>query len=105
MTSRESELAARYKNRIQNIVKILGDIFGYEITIQGNRILLRSLFAFDEEDIITLLISETGKIAVEGSPFVKKMDKEKNIYLDKGGSISAFLSAITLTLFDQKTFQ
>lgn len=99
------EVESKYRNRIKNILKILGDLFGYEVSIQGNKILLRSLYAFDEEDTISLILDEKGSISVEENAFIKRMERERKIYLDQGSSLSAFLSAVTLHLFNQKTFQ
>lgn len=101
----EEEVATRYRNRIKRILKILGDIFGYEISIQGNKLFLRSNYAFEEEDTIALQIKETEEIALEETEFIRRMEKERRLYLEKGGSLAAFLAAVTLDLFEKKTFQ
>ncbi|KAI5171379.1 hypothetical protein NEFER03_0738 [Nematocida sp. LUAm3] len=100
-----TDLESKYKNRISNIIKILGNAFGYEVCIHGNRMSLRSIYAFDEEDTVCLILNEGGSVSVEENAFIKKMEKERKIYLDQGNSLPAFLSAITLNLFNQKTFQ
>lgn len=99
-----SEEAEKYKRRLTNAIDRLGNIFGYEVELRDQKILLRSIYAFDEEDVFILQISERT-IGVESNSYLKKFEKEKMIYLDKGRSISAFLSAVTLSLFEQKTFQ
>lgn len=98
------EIIAKYRNRINNVIKTLGSIFGYEVEVQDNRIILRSLYAFDEEDKIVLVL-DGQRIVVEENEFVKRFHREKNVYLDSGNSLGAFLSAVTLSLFEQKTFQ
>jgi len=99
------ELVAKYRARISNIIKTLGDLFGYEVSLEGKRIILRSVFAFEEDDVIVLAIEEDRTIRVEQNEFTSRFKNEKNIYLDRGKSIAAFLSAVTLSLFEQKTFQ
>ncbi|KAH9386231.1 uncharacterized protein NEMAJ01_1127 [Nematocida major] len=100
-----SEEAEKYKKRIANAIKTIGNIFGYEVELkEENKIVLRSLYAFDEEDIFILQISEKG-ISVERNAYLKKFEKERALYLDQGKSIGAFLSAVTLSLFEQSTFQ
>ncbi|KAI5191323.1 hypothetical protein NEMIN01_1482 [Nematocida minor] len=99
-----NEEAEQYKKRLTNAIKTLGNIFGYEVELRAKNILLRSIYAFDEEDVFVLQISERG-ISVEANSYLKKFEKEKAIYLDQGRSIGAFLSAVTLSLFEQNTFQ
>lgn len=99
-----SEETEKYKKRLTNAIQTLGNIFGYEVELKEKRIILRSIYAFDEEDVFILQISERG-IGVESNGYLKKFEKERTIYLDKGRSISAFLSAVTLSLFEQNTFQ
>lgn len=99
-----SDEAEKYKKRIANAIKTIGNVFGYELELSENRIVLRSLYAFDEDDVFILQISERG-IGVECNGYLKKFEKEKALYLDQGRSLGAFLSAVTLSLFEQNTFQ
>ncbi|KAI5188688.1 hypothetical protein NECID01_0301 [Nematocida sp. AWRm77] len=98
------EIIAKYKNRINNMIKTLGSIFGYQVSVQDNKIVLLSLYAFSEEDRIVLVV-DGQSITVEENEFVKRFKNEKHMYLENGRSLGAFLSAVTLSLFDQKTFQ
>ncbi|KAI5180316.1 hypothetical protein NEOKW01_0620 [Nematocida sp. AWRm80] len=100
----EADLQSKYNNRITNIIRILGNIFGYTIVIEGNKVKLTSIYAFDEEDTIVLSINN-NTINVEENEYTKRLEKEKKLYLEKGNSLSAFLSAVTLSLFEQSTFQ
>lgn len=99
-----SEEAEKYKKRLSNAIQTLGNIFGYEVELREQKIILRSVYAFDEDDVFILQISEKG-VGVEANGYLKKFEKEKKIYLDTGRSIGAFLSAVTLSLFEQNTFQ
>ncbi|OAG31356.1 hypothetical protein NEDG_01834 [Nematocida displodere] len=99
------DLATKYRARLSNVIKTFGDIFGYEIEVKEDKIVLRSLYAFDEEDKIVLTMKENGGILVEANEFLRKLQKERILYLDKGRSLGAFLSAVTLSLFEKNTFQ
>lgn len=113
MSSEIAELTAKYNNRIYNLLQTLGVIFGYDIGVQNSEIQLRSKYAFNEEDVILLRIAPTEgeehKAAIEvrglNGEYLRKFEKEKKMYLEKESSIPAFLSAVTLSLFEQNTFQ
>ncbi|EIJ89731.1 hypothetical protein NEPAR06_1675 [Nematocida parisii] len=99
------ETTETFKKRINNAINTIGNIFGYEAKLKGgNTVIIRSLYAFDEDDVFILIISEEG-IRLERNAYLKKFEKEKKLYLDHGKSIGAFLSAVTLSLFEQNTFQ
>jgi hypothetical protein len=100
------EAVAKYRRRMSNLIVLMGNTFGYDIDLVENKLFLRSKYAFDEDDVITVLLdSAKGGVVLEGSDFVNRWRKEKEIYLEKGKSLGAFLAAITLGLFEQSTFQ
>lgn len=66
---------------------------------------LRSMFAEDEEDDLEFSITSDGRVQVMETPFMNKVQTETKEYLYRMHSIPAFISQVTLDLFEQQTFQ
>lgn len=101
----KEEIVAKYNKRLGNLMDLLGNVFGYDIKLDGGKLVLRSKYAFDEEDVISIAVGPGGEVVVESSDFMKRWTQEKSIYLERGKSLGAFLASITLSLFEQSTFQ
>ncbi|WUR05173.1 mitotic spindle assembly checkpoint protein MAD1 (MD1L1) [Vairimorpha necatrix] len=83
--------------------KYITGILGYKIDLKEDKIILSSLYSFDSEDLLIFNINKEN-IELVNNSFASQFNNEIQIYLVKGGSVPAFLSAVTLNLFNQKTF-
>jgi mitotic spindle assembly checkpoint protein MAD1 len=83
--------------------KYITGILGYKIDLKDNKIILSSLYSFDSEDLLIFNINKDN-LELVNNTFAGQFSNEIQIYLIKGGSVPAFLSAVTLNLFNQKTF-
>lgn len=79
---------------------------GYKIEMKQinnhNGFLLRSMYAEKEEDVLEFYDTGT-KLQVMETDFCKRLDKNILMYLEKFNSIPAFLSEVTLDLFNKQT--
>lgn len=98
------DMQNKLRARLGNLLKLVTTLFGYSIAFNRNRIHLTSIYAFDEEDRIEMEVKDGGEIEIEENEFAKRWKGEKGIYLERGRSVSSFLSAITLSLFEKSTF-
>ncbi|EQB60326.1 mitotic spindle assembly checkpoint protein 1 [Vairimorpha apis BRL 01] len=83
--------------------KYITGILGYKIDMKDDKIVLSSLYSFDSEDLLIFNIKKDN-LELVNNEFAGLFKNEINIYLIKGGSVPAFLSAVTLKLFNEKTF-
>ncbi|KAI5133908.1 hypothetical protein NEAUS07_1047 [Nematocida ausubeli] len=91
--------------KMSSTIDLVGNIFGYEVKLIGNnRLAIRSLYAFDEDDVFIITVTKSG-MQLDMNDYLKKFEKERKLYLDGAKSLGAFLSAVTLSLFEKNTFQ
>ena len=76
-------------------------LFGYKVNIVEKEYRLESMYA--ENDIIAFEKSADGGLNLLETEFTKTLSKEIHAYLSKCHSIPAFLSNITLQLFERQT--
>jgi mitotic spindle assembly checkpoint protein MAD1 len=82
----------------------LKSILGYSIkrTSETN-LILRSVYAFSSEDIFEIEI-KNNKLMLKDTDYLREWSEYFNIYLKNGRSYCAFFAAITLELYNRKTF-
>ena len=97
-------LARRYQNYITELFGFKVDMEGLEKGEDKLRLKLRSLFAEDESDHLLFKPNAAGKLDLMATPFAETLDVDKTVYLTTAKSVPAFLSNLTLGLFDQQTF-
>lgn len=85
--------------------RIISGLFGYKMDIIDNKkIILRSMYSFDEDDCF-IFESEQNSFSMMPSSFTENYRKEIDTFVVKGRSVSAFLAHVTLDLFSQNTLQ
>ncbi|KAF0695572.1 Aste57867_13612 [Aphanomyces stellatus] len=77
---------------------------GYKVDLKYPDLRLRSMFAENEADEIKFQFTNNELELLE-TPFVASLDKRNMAYLTMCNSIPAFLSGITLALFEKQTYQ
>ncbi|KAI5154341.1 hypothetical protein ENBRE01_3363 [Enteropsectra breve] len=87
----------------QQILFYLKTILGYKIIWKRNTVLLRSVYAFSEEDVFEMEIHE-NRIVIKNTDYLSEWTDFFNTYIVNGRSYSAFFAAVTLELFNRKTF-
>lgn len=93
-------------NLNENMAKFLQylkSVLGYTIKCQGSRIFLRSIYAFCEEDIFEIEI-KNNKIIFHNTDYLEEWSDYINTYVKAGRSYAAFFAAVTLDLFNKRTF-
>eukprot|EP00808_Paulinella_micropora_P016197 g5475.t1 len=76
---------------------------GYKVDMEGQRYRLRSMYSEKEEDALMFQKAEGGPMHMLETQFVKRVDAELLELLHKYHSIPAFLSQLTLQLFERQT--
>ncbi|CAK4675816.1 unnamed protein product [Aphanomyces euteiches] len=77
---------------------------GYKVDLKYPELRLRSIYAEDEADEIKFQFND-GELELLETPFVAGLDQRNMAYLTMCHSIPAFLSAVTLMLFEKQTYQ
>ena len=80
-------------------------ILGYKITmLKENTFLLKSVYAYTDDDVFCIRLTENNSLHFVDSSYLREWAIEYKKYVVQGKSISAFLSAVNLNLFERKTF-
>ncbi|KAI5170264.1 hypothetical protein PAEPH01_1287 [Pancytospora epiphaga] len=87
----------------EEILHYLKTVLGFTIMHHGNFIRLRSIYSFCEDDIFEIEVSN-NKLLLRHTDYLGEWDEYLNIYVKNGRSYSAFFAAVTLDLFNKKTF-
>lgn len=85
------------------ILQCLKTILGFSIKYEKNKIFLRSVYSFCEEDIFEVEI-DNNKIILNATEYLNEWKEYVHTYIKVGKSYSAFFAAVTLDLFNKKTF-
>ena len=88
---------------IRDLLRYLKTALGYSIHQEANRITLRSIYAFCEEDVFELEIC-SGSIIFKHTEYLNEWEDYINLYIRNGKSYAAFFAAVTLELFNRRTF-
>ncbi|CAM9232727.1 unnamed protein product [Heterosigma akashiwo] len=101
-------LKEMFKEQIARFREAVYLLFGYKLDMGGAharpKLRLRSMFAENESDD---LLFQWGKGGLElcETDFATKIDRKVFVYLHQCNSVPAFLSNVTLNLFEAQTFQ
>lgn len=87
----------------ESLLYYLKSILGYSIKQNKNTITLRSVYAFSSEDIFEIEF-EDNKLMLKSTDYLREWGEFFNIYIKNGRSYCAFFSAVTLELYNRKTF-
>jgi len=81
----------------------LKTILGYTIKNRKNTFILRSVYAFCEEDVFEIEIIN-NRLILKHTEYLDEWKEHVHTYVTVGRSYSAFFSAVTLDLFNKRTF-
>ncbi len=100
-------LKEKFKERIATFRNAIYLLTGYKIdmTTEGDvpQLRLRSMYSEQENDDLVFQWNKEGLQLME-TPFAKHLDRKIFTYLSTCNSIPAFLSNLTLELFEKRTF-
>ncbi|RQM12147.1 hypothetical protein B5M09_010811, partial [Aphanomyces astaci] len=77
---------------------------GYKVDLKYPELVLRSIYAENEGDEVKFQFNN-GELELLETPFVAGLDQRNMAYLTMCNSIPAFLSGVTLALFEKQTYQ
>lgn len=86
-----------------NLLFYLKSVLGYSIKYDHNKITLRSVYAFSSEDVFEIEV-QNSKLVLKSTDYLNEWSEYFNIYIKNGRSYCAFFAAVTLELFNRKTF-
>jgi hypothetical protein len=90
-------------NQLEEFKRISSIFFGYRTEVTPEYIQLISMYSYDESD--TFIFKRTNdSVSLLNNDFANSFSSEIQKYMENGQSIPAFLAAVTLNLFNQKTF-
>lgn len=101
-TPRREELPVAEKDPAA-IIHYLKTILGYTIRYDGSTVILRSIYSFCEEDVFEIEI-QNNKLVLKSTDYLSEWGEFLNTYIRVGKSYCAFFAAVTLDLFNKKTF-
>lgn len=93
----------RLNKQLTEYRRIASIFFGYQLSVDSEYIQLTSVYSYDESDAFVFKRSD-GSVCLLNNDFANSFTSEIQQYMENGKSIPAFLSAVTLNLFNQKTF-
>ncbi len=100
-------LKEKFKERIATFRNAIYFLTGYKIdmTTEGDvpQLRLRSMYSEQENDDLVFQWNKEGLQLME-TPFAKHLDRKIFTYLSTCNSVPAFLSNLTLELFEKRTF-
>lgn len=95
------------KDELRQYLKMIREyvtgLTGYKMEFRDGEIIFHSLYAFDGEDVF-IFRYRSGNMELVNNEFAGGWTAEIQNYLVAGKSIPAFLAAVTLDLFNKKTF-
>ncbi|XP_056018923.1 mitotic spindle assembly checkpoint protein MAD1-like isoform X2 [Ostrea edulis] len=93
-----------FKKTSKDLREVCYLLMGYKIDIPcTNKYKITSMFAASPEDFFMFEQSPSGEVQFLASDFAETLQDHIETYISKGNSIPAFLSAVTLELFNQQT--
>ena len=87
----------------EDLLFYLKTILGYSIKRNKNTIIIRSVYAFASEDIFELEVLN-NKLILRNTDYLLEWGDFFNIYIKNGRSYCAFFAAVTLKLYNRRTF-
>lgn len=103
----EKENGAEHGTELENdplkILQYLKSILGFNVRVAGKSFILRSVYAFCESDTFEIEI-QNNKLVLKNTDYLAEWNELFNTYILTGRSYCAFFAAVTLELFNRKTF-
>lgn len=87
----------------EDLLFYLKSILGFSIKHHKNTIILRSVYSFAAEDTFELEVLN-NKLVLKNTNYLLEWSEFFNIYIKNGRSYCAFFAAVTLELYNRKTF-
>ncbi|ELA40811.1 uncharacterized protein VICG_02152 [Vittaforma corneae ATCC 50505] len=81
----------------------LKSILGYSIKYNKNTIVLKSVYAFSAEDTFEIVVQD-NKLLLKDTVYLREWSELVSVYIKNGRSYCAFFAAVTLELYNRKTF-
>lgn len=85
------------------VLHYLKTVLGFSIRQHGNKLILRSVYSFCEEDTFEVEVVNS-KLVLRQTDYLNEWQEYINTYIKGGKSYSAFFAAVTLDLFNKRTF-
>ncbi|AFN82558.1 putative MAD domain-containing protein [Encephalitozoon romaleae SJ-2008] len=101
--SEEKDPNNELRQYLRTIREYVTGLTGYKMEFRDGEIIFHSLYAFDSEDVF-IFRYKSGSMELVNNEFAASWASEIQNYLIAGKSIPAFLAAVTLELFNKKTF-
>ncbi|OQR98323.1 mitotic spindle assembly checkpoint protein MAD1 [Achlya hypogyna] len=94
-----------FRDQINRYRDAVYRVTGYKIDLKQNELSLRSMYAENEGDELKFRIVDTENMALIQTDFSASLDPKWFGYLSHCHSPPAFVSSITVSLFEKQTFQ
>ncbi|ADM11085.1 putative MAD domain-containing protein [Encephalitozoon intestinalis ATCC 50506] len=101
--SETKDPSGELRQYLKTIREYVTGLTGYKMEFRDGEIIFHSLYAFDSEDVF-IFRYKSGNMELVNNDFAASWATEVQNYLIAGKSIPAFLAAVTLELFNKKTF-
>lgn len=85
------------------LMHYLKTVLGFTIRYRDSVVILRSVYSFCEEDVFEIEV-KNSKLVLRHTEYLDEWGEYLNTYVKMGRSYSAFFAAVTLDLFNKKTF-
>eukprot|EP01116_Phalansterium_solitarium_P002790 TRINITY_DN1305_c5_g1_i1.p1 TRINITY_DN1305_c5_g1~~TRINITY_DN1305_c5_g1_i1.p1 ORF type:complete len:768 (+),score=316.67 TRINITY_DN1305_c5_g1_i1:1327-3630(+) len=106
LRTKHTRVKEAFTKKFQEYKEVVRRLFGYKVDVMGNnQYRLRSIYAEQEHDHLLLQSNPQGQLDLLETEFSVQLANEIHAFLNKCGSIPAFLSNVTMSLFDTKTFR
>ncbi|EQC33180.1 hypothetical protein, variant [Saprolegnia diclina VS20] len=94
-----------FRDQINKYRDAVYRVTGYKIDLKKNELSLRSMYAENEADEIKFRLVDDENMALLETDFCASLDPKYLGYLSHCNSPPAFVSTVTLNLFEKQTFQ
>lgn len=98
-----------FSDQIQHYREAISLLMGYKVDLRksnGMELLrIRSIFADHDSDELLVRMETNGSLELLDTDFCSQIDQRVFSYLTTCRSFPAFLSTLTLSLFEKQTFQ
>ncbi|KAJ5068342.1 mitotic spindle assembly checkpoint protein mad1 [Anaeramoeba ignava] len=93
-----------FKQKIQEFREACYVLFGFRIDMIGQQFKLKSMFAEKPSDTLLFSKQDDDEFILLENEYSKSLSKEIHAFLTTCHSIPAFLSHLTLDLFNNQTY-
>lgn len=103
METRNQRLMEAFKSKSKEMREAVYRLTGYRVDLIENQYKLLNMYADSPEDVLMFEMTSTGELQLMETEFSSGMDDLIEAYLRHEHSYPAFLSAVTLDLFNKQT--